>query len=109
MGTPRSSSIERAPGIGHNQASKPDPVALVKHNLEINYHDLVARFIDVEQGCARIPDPIESEEEAGLVTDFIAQCQAHLRQAETAHKVEKAAFLSGGRAVDGFFKRRCES
>jgi hypothetical protein len=42
------------------------------------------------------------------VADFIAQCQAHLRQAEAAHKVEKAVHLQGGRTVDGFFKRRCE-
>ena len=98
-----------APGIGHNHAAaEPDPVASIKCHLDTSYRDLVARFMDLEQGCARVPDRIDSDEEAGLVTDFIAQCQAHLREVETAHKVEKAVFLQGGRTVDGFFKRRGE-
>jgi hypothetical protein len=103
-------SLSDAPGIGHNHAAaEPDPVASLKRHLDTSYRDLVSRFLDLEQGCARVPDQIDSEEEAGLVTDFIAQCQAHLRQVETAHRVEKALFLQGGRTVDGFFKRRCES
>jgi hypothetical protein len=101
---------EPVPGIGHNHASEPrGAVAPIKGRLESTYRNLVARFIDLELGCSRIPDTIYSEEDAGLVTDFIAQCQVHLRQAEAAHKVEKATFLEGGRTVDGFFKRRCES
>jgi hypothetical protein len=103
-------SLSEAPGIGHNHAAaESDPVASIKRHLDASYRDLVTRFMDFEQGCARVPQRIDSEEAAGLVTDFIAQCQAHLRQAETAHKVEKALFLQGGRTVDGFFKRRCES
>ena len=54
-----------------------------------------------------MPNPLESEEDAATATDFIAQCQAHIKKAETAHKREKEYFLKAGRIVDGFFKRRC--
>ena len=110
MNQPAVPLVEPAPGIGHNRSPEPlDPVAAVKSRLCVTHHDLVARFVDLELGCARVPNLIDTEEEAGLVTDFIAQCQMHLRQAEGAHRLEKAFFLQAGRAVDGFFKRRCET
>ncbi len=65
------------------------------------------RFIDLELGCARVPNPLESDEDAAAITDFVAQCQAHIKKAEAAHKQEKEYFLKAGRIVDGFFKRRC--
>jgi hypothetical protein len=102
--------VPLAPGIGHNRSPEPlDPVATVKSRLSVTHRELVARFVDLELGCARVPPSIDGEKKAGLVTDFIALCQVHLRQAERAHKEEKAFFLQAGRAVDGFFKRRCES
>jgi hypothetical protein len=101
--------IETIAGIGHNQTSAAvNAAASLKLHLASTYRDLVLRFDALEHGCARVPDPIYSEEDARLVTDFIAQCQAHLHQAEAAHKIEKKIFLEGGRTVDGFFKRRCE-
>ena len=110
MASPSLSLPEFVPGIGHNRKPEPTtPIASVKEHLDSTYHDLVARFVDLEFGCARVPDPIERGDDAGLVTDFIAQCQVHVKQAEAAHKMEKATFLEGGRIVDKFFKRRCES
>jgi hypothetical protein len=98
--------VEAAPGIGHNRA--PEAVEALERNLAESYADLVARFVDLELGCTRVPEIIDSALEAGLVADFVAQCQTHIRRAERAHKEEKAPFLNGGRAVDAFFKRRCE-
>jgi hypothetical protein len=101
---------EPTPSIGHNRSPEPpDPVATVKSRLSVTHRELVARFVDLELGCGRVPPSIDSEEEAGLVTDFIAQCQVHLRRAERDHKAEKAFYLQAGRAVDGFFKRRCDT
>jgi hypothetical protein len=101
---------DATPGIGHNKESDTvDAVVGLKRHLASTYRDLIARFTDLEHGCARVPEAIYSVEEARLVTDFIAQCQAHLHRAEAAHKIEKAIYLQRGRAVDGFFKRRCES
>ncbi len=97
------------PGMGHNQGpDTAEPVSCLKHRLATVYHGLVSRFADLEQACRRVPDLIVDDEEARLVTDFVAQCQAHVQEAEAAHKLEKAVFLQGGRTVDGFFKRRCE-
>ncbi len=95
-----------AAGIGHN--SRESRIDAVEQRLKETYHDLVARFADLELGCGRVPAQIESAEEAGLVADFVAQCQTHIRRAESAHKQEKGPFLRDGRAVDAFFKRRSE-
>jgi hypothetical protein len=101
--------LDRAPvaagGIGHNRLEK--HFDAVEQRLNETYCDLVARFADLELGCGRVPQ-IESTEEAGLVADFVAQCQTQIRMAEAAHKEEKSPFLRGGRTVDAFFKRRCE-
>jgi hypothetical protein len=75
--------------------------------LAKTHRELVVRFIDLELGCARVPNPIGTEAEAAATTDFIAQCQSHIKRAESAHRKEKEYFLKAGRIVDGFFKRRC--
>src|SRR5258708_1414581 len=96
-------------GIGHNRSPEPlDPIAALGVRLSSSHRGLVVRFAELELGCARVPDPIATDEDAGLATDFVAQCQTHIRQAEAAHKHEKAFFLQASRAVDSFFKRRCE-
>ena len=98
------------PGLGHNQPPEPiDSGGGLTARLNQTHPDLVLRFRDLELGCTRVPDPIDSEEDAAAATDFIAQCQAHIRKAEAAHKQEKELFLKAGRAVDAFFKRRCDT
>jgi hypothetical protein len=102
-------AIAPEPGIGHNNPPEPiDPVAALKDRLAADHADLVTGFHDLELACARVPDPITSEEEGGLATDFIAQCQLQIKTAEAAHKREKEIFLTSGRVVDAFFKRRCK-
>ena len=99
----------RPTGLGHNH---PRSRLIRSEGLTVRlaetHSDLVARFRDLELGCARVPDPLESEEDAATLTDFIAQCQTHIKKAEAAHKKEKELFLKAGRAVDAFFKRRCD-
>ena len=100
--------LEPTPGLGHNHPPEPlDPIEALDLRLSKTHREMVVRFIDLELGCARVPNPLESEEDAAATTDFIAQCQAHIKQAEAAHKQEKEYFLKAGRIVDGFFKRRC--
>jgi hypothetical protein len=97
-----------APGLGHNNPPEPiDPIEALDLCLARAHRELVVRFIDLELGCTRVPNPLESDEDAAATTDFVAQCQAHIRKAEAAHKQEKEYFLKAGRIVDGFFKRRC--
>jgi hypothetical protein len=103
-------AFSRSPGIGHNQPPEPvDPIEGINTRLAVSHADLVARFRALELACGRVPDPIDSEEDAATATDFIAQCQAHIKKTEAAHKQEKELFLKAGRAVDAFFKRRCDT
>jgi hypothetical protein len=47
---------EPAPCIGHNRSPEAlDPVATVKRRLSVTHRELVARFVDLELGCARVP------------------------------------------------------
>jgi hypothetical protein len=99
-------SVEPLPGPGHNLPPEPiDEIAALDLRLARTHRELVVRFIDLEIGCGRVPNPIGSESEAATTTDFIAQCQAHIKLAETTHRHEKEFFLKGGRIVDAFFKR----
>ena len=99
---------EPTPGLGHNLPPEPlDPIAVLDLRLSRTHREMVVRFIDLEHGCARVPNPLESEVDAAAATDFIAQCQAHIKKAEAAHKQEKDYFLKAGRVVDRFFKQRC--
>jgi len=100
-------SLEPTPGLGHNHPPEPlDPIDALEMRLAKTHREMVVRFIDLELGCARVPNPLESEADAAAATDFIAQCQAHIKKAEAAHKQEKEYFLKAGRIVDAFFKRR---
>ena len=97
------------PGIGHNQPPEGiDPIEALNARLTANHADLLTRFCDLELACGRVPDPIASEEDAATATDFIAQCQLHIKGAEREHRKEKELFLRAGRSVDAFFKRRSE-
>lgn len=97
------------PDIGLNQPSEAiDAIENLKARLIAAHADLLTRFRDLELACARVPDPILTEKDAATATDFIAQCQLHLKCAEAARTTEKVPFLRGGRAVGTFFKARCE-
>ena len=107
MGEPPALSHEPAPGLGHNHPPEPlDPNAALAMRLAKAHRELVVRFIDLELGCARVPNPLQSDGDAAATTDFIAQCQSHIKKAEAAHRQEKEYFLKAGRIVDAFFKRR---
>ena len=97
-----------SPGIGHNQPPEAIDAQAFNARLLATHVDLLARFCDFQLACGRMPDPIASEEDAATATDFIAQCQLQVKQAEAAQKQEKSLFLSGGCAVDTFFKARSE-
>ena len=108
MSEPPVLSREATPGLGHNHPPEPlDPIEVLDMRLSRTHREMVVRFVDLELGCTRVPNPLVSEADAAAATDFIAQCQAHIKKAETAHKREKEYFLKAGRVVDGFFRRRC--
>ena len=107
---PHSSLPTPLSGIGHNHPPKlNEEIETLTRRLGESHNELVARFCDLELGCARVPDPIDNEAVAALTADFIAQCQLHIRGAEAAHKGEKEFYLASGREIDAFFKRRCDT
>ncbi len=95
--------------LGHNHPPEPiDRIGGLTVRLAETHSDFVARFHDLERSCARVLDPLESQEDATTLTDLIAARQRHIKKAEATHKQEKELFLKAGRAVDAFFKRGCD-
>jgi len=62
-----------------------------------------SRLRDPGLGCARVPDPLESELDPALLTDFIAQCHAAIRETEQAHTGGGAVF----RRLGGSMRSSC--
>jgi hypothetical protein len=52
----------------------------------------------------RAPKTITDDDTLGKVGRLVIQMRAIAKRAEAAHKAEKEPYLSGGRAVDSFFK-----
>jgi hypothetical protein len=91
-------AITPEPGIGHNNPPEPiDPVAALKERLASDHADLVTGFHDLELACARVPDPIASEEEAGLATDFIAHasCRSKPPRRRTSARRKSSSLPAG--------------
>jgi hypothetical protein len=96
-------------GLGHNQPPnlvEGDPEAL-RARLAADHALLISRFAELELGARQVPKVIADEATAERVVDWVAQqVRPAERQAEDAHKREKAPYLKCGRVVDEFFKDR---
>lgn len=87
-------------------------MSLLHHNLPPEVVDVLhtrhALLIDRAQellaASERVP-AIDDDDTAGKVGDFIKQLGALIKAAESQRETEKEPYLSGGRAVDGFFAR----
>jgi hypothetical protein len=120
---------DATPGIGHNQppeaieprpplglslppealnrpAAELDEVAVLAR-LQVVYAPMMRRFVELEQGAARVPEEIPNEAEARRLLSFVSeQCGALKTEAKEAHDKEKRPYLECGRAVDRFFLNR---
>jgi hypothetical protein len=99
------------PGIGHNQPPEIqlDPARL-EQRLKDDYADMLGRFVELQQGCARAPARVDTEEAANTLLDFIAeQCRKLVKDASAAHTKEKKPYRESGKVVDTFFLRRIET
>jgi hypothetical protein len=105
-----------APSLGHNRPPPEerigieliDPKALTTR-LDADYDRIMTRFVELEQGIARMPAVI-GEPEAQRILDFVSQqCKPAIEDAQAAHKREKAAYLACSRAIDNFFLRRIDT
>lgn len=82
--------------IGHNSGDLPTVMAT-------RYTELTKRRDQLLSSMARVPVVIESDEVQKKVSDLAVMIAECIKQSEAAREAEKAPFLEGGRAVDGFF------
>lgn len=95
------------PGIRHNNPPVICPPADdIRADLLARYPELAQRRAELLTTAATIPDPIPegNEEVAKKVSDFLAMCRKFLKVVNGHRESEKAPYLAGGEAVDGFFK-----
>jgi hypothetical protein len=90
--------------IGHN--SPPPDLLLgdaLRDRLAEENGQLIARRDELLAAAGRIP-PIDSDDVAGRVSDYIKQLTALAKAAETRRAGAKEPYLEGGRNIDGFFR-----
>lgn len=88
---------------GHN---RPDPLEILRDELEAENHELIKRKDQLLAGAGRMPETVEDDEAAGKFADMVKLVTAATKAADAARVARKEPFLEGGRAVDGFFKSR---
>lgn len=88
--------------IGDNRPpAEEDPLRARLHEQQA---DLMRRRDELLAASTRVPDAIETEEEAQRAADFVKQITAAIKAAEGRRVAEKEPFLVSSRTVDGFFK-----
>lgn len=95
--------------VGANFPPSPidlDPVKELTERLARDYAKLAKDYADKEIGITNVPARIETDEQAGKVSDFVAQCRALIKEGDAKHKAEGETYLKLKRAVDAFFLRR---
>lgn len=89
-------------GIGDNSGGM-DAAELIKANLAERAEDLVKRADELLAAEARVPKSVDNATDADKVSTFIRQCTALEKALNEKRTAEKEPYLSGGRAVDGYF------
>lgn len=89
---------ERIPGTGREE---------LHARLERDYQALTDRALELEVGLSRLPDPVTSDAEGGLVSDFLTkQVQPFIEEVEDTHEREKGPVLELVREYDDFFLKK---
>ena len=73
--------------------------------LAEEYNDLPARLAELLVSLDRAPEIITTDEENKQYSDLKKEFRALRKKAESNREKEKEFFLSGGRRVDGWFKK----
>lgn len=90
-----------APQLGDNLP--PSEIEAFEQNLSEANRGIADRIGDLQVGLARVPDTI-TDENAVQATDFIAQCRAELKEAETRRKAAVKPLNDRKDRVQAFFK-----
>ena len=94
-----------APSLGHNRPPDEidDQANTIQERLRGDHNDLLTRAEELKAALPYVPEKID-ETTAGSTGDFIKQITGTIKDANARRVAEKEPYLSGGRAVDGFFK-----
>lgn len=92
---------QEAPGIGHN--NPPDAHELFIAQLNEDTKDIKKRVAELAAAFARAPNPITTDDEARLCTDFAAQVKTALKAAEAKRKDSKGPLDKLAKAVQAHF------
>jgi chromosome segregation ATPase len=92
--------------MGHNQP--PSDIEIIAENVQRLYPDILQRAEQLMQAVDRVPEKVESDEEAGKIGDYIKQITMCKKNLDAIRVSEKEPYLAKGRAVDGFFKPYAE-
>ena len=75
----------------------------LRERLEDENRDIIERCDELLEAATRVP-PINDDDTAAKVGDYIKQLTALAKTAETRRTSAKEPYLEGGRNIDGFFK-----
>ncbi|NJM13185.1 MAG: hypothetical protein HC889_16130 [Synechococcaceae cyanobacterium SM1_2_3] len=87
------------PGIGHNQPPPPD----LKGRLELTHSGVIKRATDLLAEAAKVPDKLDTEDDAKTATDLASLAKACSKELERNRVNEKEPFLTAERVVDAIF------
>lgn len=85
----------------NNPPPDANPLAI---RLEADHKALLDEASDIELEALRLPAQVDTDEDAELVTNYVAKAKALARRVDKTRVEEKEPFLTSGRTVDGFFQ-----
>lgn len=88
--------------MGHN--NPPSDIEIIAENVKRLYPDILDRADQLMKAVDRVPEKVESDEDAGKIGDYIKQITMCKKNLDAIRVSEKEPYLAKGRAVDGFFK-----
>jgi hypothetical protein len=91
------------PTVGHNRAPA---IEILRDELELENEPLLKRAADLAAAAGRMPEKVLDDETAGKFSDMVKLVAAAIKASEAGRVGKKEPFLEGGRAIDGFYKKR---
>lgn len=86
--------------------NRPPVLEVLRDELEVENIALLRRKDELLSKLPLMPETVDDDEMAGRFSDMTKAVAACLKNADAARVAKKEVFLEGGRAVDGFFKKK---
>lgn len=93
------------PTLGSNSNQAP-AIEILRDELELENEPLLKRAAELAAAATRMPDKVTDDETAGKFADMVKLVAAAIKASEAGRVGKKEPFLEGGRAIDGFYKKR---